>query len=274
MTRKPRETSLTGIYHVMLRGINRQDIFIDRDDFWKFIKTLHQQVNPKDELGRSLTPRCNIYSYCLMPNHIHLLIRNKTESIGSIIKSIAITYAAYFNKRYERVGHLFQDRFKSEPVNDMNYFLTLIRYIHQNPIAGGITKRVEDYPWSSWIEFLTPEKCQMPVCTTNAVTKRISLDELKALVDEPLPKSAVALESDNEDNDTNLIIEEKFNRFLDDNFNISDSQSLRNLPEAQLHEILQAAISSGFSIRRLAQITGLSRYAIQKSTTRGRFFSG
>ena len=274
MSRKPRETSLTGIYHVMLRGINRQDIFTDRDDYWKFIKILHQQVNPKDELGQPLPPRCYIYAYCLMPNHIHLLIRNKTESIGSIIKSIAIAYAAYFNKRYERVGHLFQDRFKSEPVNDMNYFLTLIRYIHQNPIAGGITKRVGDYPWSSWIEFLTPEKCQMPVCTTNAVTKRISLDELKALVDEPLPKSAVALEFDKEDNDTNLIIEEKFNRFLDDNFDISDPQSLRDLPESQLHEILQAAISSGFSIRRLAHFTGLSRYAIQKSTTRGRFFAG
>ena len=265
MTRKPRQTSLTGIYHVMLRGINRQDIFMDRDDYWKLIKILYGQVNPKNELGQPQPPKCYIYAYCLMPNHLHLLIRDRTESLGNIIKSIGIAYAAYYNKKYERVGHLFQDRFKSEPVNDMNYFLTLIRYIHQNPIAGGITKRVEDYPWSSWMEFESPEKCQMPVCTTSAVTHRISFKELKALVDEPLAKSAVVLEFEKEDDEKDRIAEMKFRTFLDDNFEITDPQALRDLPETQRGEILRAAHQQGFSIRRLAQFTGLTPYAIHKS---------
>lgn len=266
MTRKPRATSVTGIYHVMLRGINRQDIFLDRDDYWKLIRTLDQQINPKDELGHPLPPKCDIYAYCLMPNHIHLLIRNKTESLGSIVKSIAITYAAYFNKRYERIGHLFQDRFKSEPVNDLTYFLTLLRYIHQNPIAGGITKRAEDYPWSSWIEFLSPEKCQIPVCRTEPIIRRISLKELKGLVDEPLPKSAVVLEFDQSDDEKFQITAETFRTFLDENFAISDPQVLPSLPTPQLHEIIQAAISFGFSVRSLSLITGISRYILKKAT--------
>ena len=265
MTRQPRQISLTGIYHVMLRGINRQDIFMDRDDYWKFVKTLYQQVYPKDELGKPLPPKCDFYAYCLMPNHLHLLIRNKTESLGSVVKRIAITYAAYFNKKYERVGHLFQDRFKSEPVNDMNYFLTLIRYIHQNPIAGGITKCAEDYKWSSWIEYLTPEKCRMPVCTTSAVMKRITLEELKGLVDEPLPKSAMVLDFDREkDEDKEQVAEEKFRVFLDDHFDIADSRALLDLPKSQVQEILQAANAYGFSIRILASITGLTTHFIRK----------
>lgn len=263
MARQSRKTSLTGIYHVMLRGINRQDIFLNREDYWKFVKILHGQVNPKNDLGQPLPPKCYFYAYCLMPNHIHLLIREKTEPLGNVIKSIGIAYAAYFNKKYERVGHLFQDRYKSEPVNDMAYFLTLIRYIHQNPIAGGLTKRVEDYPWSSWIEFEAPEKCQMPVCTTSAVTKRVSLGELKGLVDEPLAKSAVVLEFDKDERDQ--MAEEDLREFLSDHFRIADPQAVGELPEPQREAVLRAAHHYGISIRRLAQLTGLSTHAIYKA---------
>ncbi|MBO4892576.1 MAG: transposase [Prevotella sp.] len=263
MSRKSRQTSPTGMYHVMLRGINRQDIFLDNEDYWKFIKILHQQVNPKDELGAPLPPKCYFYAYCLMPNHIHLLIKLQDESIGSIIKSIGIAYASYFNRRYERVGHLFQDRFRSEPVGNMEYFLTLIRYIHQNPVAGGLTSQVKGYPWSSWIEYEHPEKCKVPVCNTKAVTSRISLCALQDLVNELLPKSAIVLEFGKEDRDQ--LAEEKLRQFLFDQYEISDPQVLGDLPESERIDILQAAHHHGFSIRRLALLTGLTPYVIHKS---------
>ena len=112
MPRKPRESSGTGIYHVMLRGINRQDIFDDTEDYWTFIKMM------------SAVP-CYIYAYCLMPNHVHLLIVEKSLKVGEVVKSIASCYVPYYNKKYGRIGHLLQDRFKSEPCNDSGYFLTL-----------------------------------------------------------------------------------------------------------------------------------------------------
>ena len=102
MPRKPRESSGTGIYHVMLRGINRQDIFDDTEDYWTFIKMM------------SAVP-CYIYAYCLMPNHVHLLIAEKSLKVGEVVKSIASCYVPYYNKKYGRIGHLLQDRFKSEP---------------------------------------------------------------------------------------------------------------------------------------------------------------
>jgi hypothetical protein len=88
-----------------------------------------------------------------MSNHVHLLIRESSESLASVIKRIAVSYAQYYNKKYIRFGHLFQDRFKSEPVNDNAYFFTLLQYIHQNPVAAGISVDVAGYRWSSWGEY-------------------------------------------------------------------------------------------------------------------------
>ena len=153
MSRKPRVLSLTGIYHVMLRGVNRQQIFEQEEDYRKFIFILRDMVSPRDEFKRPLPPRCAIYAYCLMSNHVHLLIKEEGDRIGEVIKKVATRYAMYYNNKYEHYGHLFQDRFKSEPVNDEAYFLTLLRYIHQNPVAGKLCKRVEDYTWSSWREY-------------------------------------------------------------------------------------------------------------------------
>ena len=99
MARQIRKKSGTGIYHVMLRGINRQDIFEDNEDYLQMTSIF--------------------YAYCLMSNHLHLLIQEREDNISDIVKRIGVTYAHYFNKKYERNGHLFQDRFRSEPVDDI-----------------------------------------------------------------------------------------------------------------------------------------------------------
>ena len=85
-----------------------------------------------------------------MSNHIHLLIREREDNIGMAIKRIASSYVYYYNHKYSRDGHLFRERFKSEPVNDMAYFVTLLRYIHQNPVKAGMVAEVKDYEFSSW----------------------------------------------------------------------------------------------------------------------------
>ena len=139
MPRQARKTSGTGIYHVMLRGINRQDIFEDDEDYMKFLQSLHQLVECYDERGYRVPSLCHFYAYCLMPNHVHLLIQEKTVAIGEIVKRITISYAYHFNKKYQRNGHLFQERFRSEPVDDIGYFKTLLCYIHQNPVHAGLS---------------------------------------------------------------------------------------------------------------------------------------
>ena len=128
MPRQARKQSGTGIYHVMLRGINRQDIFEDDEDYYQFIITLDRMRVKYDDNGIPCGSNCTYYAYCLMSNHFHLLIRERDEKVGDTVKRIASSYVYYYNRKYGRDGHLFKERFKSEPVNDMAYFTTLLRY--------------------------------------------------------------------------------------------------------------------------------------------------
>ena len=117
MPRKARVKSKTGIYHMILRGVNRQVIFESKEDGEKFLDTLKEC---KKKSGYEL------YGYCLMNNHIHLLIKENQEDLGTIMKRIGASYVYWYNWKYERVGHLFQDRYKSEVVEDEKYLLNVL----------------------------------------------------------------------------------------------------------------------------------------------------
>ena len=148
MPRQPREKSESGIYHIMLRGINQQVIFEDCEDYSKFIETL--------ETYKAVS-EYKVFAYCLMSNHIHILLKVEKEDLDLIMKRIAGSYVYWYNWKYYRKGHLFQDRFKSEPVEDDEHFLTVLRYIHQNPIKAGITKTIDDYKFSSYNDYIDEE---------------------------------------------------------------------------------------------------------------------
>ena len=146
MPRHARRKSETGIYHVLARGINKQLIFQDNDDRQQYYMALAQAKENSD---------FRIYAYCLMDNHVHLLIHTGEESIGEAIRRIGSSYVYRYNKKHSRIGYLFQDRFKSEPVEDDQYLLTVIRYIHKNPLKAGIVESLGDYPWSSYKEYFS-----------------------------------------------------------------------------------------------------------------------
>jgi REP element-mobilizing transposase RayT len=183
MPRQERKKSGTGIYHVMLRGINRQDVFEDEEDYLQMIACLQGIAERRDENGVPVEPLCILYAYCLMSNHLHLLVREQTEDISSVMKRLGIAYAYYFNKKYQRSGHLFQDRFRSEPVNTMEYFVTLLRYIHQNPVKAKIVPSPRDYLWSSFHEYSGTSTSLPRLCRTSSVTSRMNVGDLLKLID-------------------------------------------------------------------------------------------
>ena len=144
MPRRARTKSSTCIYHVMIRGINRQNLFEDDEDRYRFIEILREC---KEISGYEL------YAFCLMTNHVHLLLRECDEPLEVIFKRIGSRYVYWYNDKYQRVGHLFQDRFRSENVEDDTYFLTVLRYIIQNPMKGGMEKEPGTYRWTSFREY-------------------------------------------------------------------------------------------------------------------------
>ena len=148
MPRTARRKSSTDIYHVMIRGNNKQKIFLDDADRLFFLKIL-RECRDRNEF--------DLYAYCLMSNHVHMLIKTRDIPLEHIFKRVGTRYAIWFNRRHNRVGHLFQDRFKSECVEDERYFLTVFRYILQNPVKAGLENRPELYRWSSYSE-ITDDK--------------------------------------------------------------------------------------------------------------------
>ena len=148
MPRIARKISSTKVYHIILRGNDRQDIFLDEQDYHKFLKIV-KILKEKYQY--------DIFTYCLMSNHVHLVIYDKNIKHSKIIQSMEISYASYFAKKYNKVGHLFQNRFLSKNVETKEYLCGLCRYIHQNPLKAKISN-TEDYKWSSYREFIYGEK--------------------------------------------------------------------------------------------------------------------
>lgn len=149
MPRYARIKSNSQVYHIMLRGIDRMPIFFHDEDRIKFLDTIATMKKEGEY---------KIYAYCLIDNHVHLLMKEEKDTIQRSLKRIGVSYAYFFNKKYDRVGHVFQDRFRSENVEDDRYLLAAARYIHNNPVKDGLVKNIVDYPWSSYHEYLNPVK--------------------------------------------------------------------------------------------------------------------
>lgn len=260
MPRVSRKRSSTGIYHVMLRGNNRQTIFENDDDKNRFISTISKCKNANN---------FSVFGYCLMDNHVHLLVKEGEDIISNIIKRISSDYVYWYNKKYERVGHLFQERFKSQCVQDNIYFLGVLRYIHQNPVKASIVSCIDKYNWSSYNAYI------------NSIDTIDGIDIIDC-------RYVFTLFSDNITiaksqfvkymNDVNN--EEKadyldYNEFvkLTDNEvklelssmginNISDLQKLERQKRDLILQNLKK--TKGISIRQLSRLTGVSRNIIAK----------
>ena len=138
MARKARVEVAGGLYHVITRGNNRRQIFNSPTDHEKFLSLLAIQ---KRRLPFFL------YAYCLMSNHVHLLIERKADAIGRIMHRVLTGYSQYYNRR--RVGHLLQGRHKAILCQSDRYLAELVRYIHLNPVRARMVTKPEQYPYSS-----------------------------------------------------------------------------------------------------------------------------
>jgi len=136
---RPTRIEKNGYYHVINRGVAKGNIYLEDIDFLKFLKIVEEA---SDEYS------FEIYSYALMSNHYHLLIKITNENLSIIMQKINSRYSVYFNHKYKRVGPLWQGRFKSWFVYDASYLSTLVRYIEYNPIKAGITQKIGEYRWA------------------------------------------------------------------------------------------------------------------------------
>jgi len=129
-------------YHIIARGNQKQQIFVELVDYEEYLKLLR----------RYRTRYCfKLYGYCLMINHIHLIIEPKaSQELPKIMQGLNQSYTVWFNEKYNKVGHLWQNRFKSMVIKKDEYLLTCINYIEFNPVRSNAAKEPFEYPWCSY----------------------------------------------------------------------------------------------------------------------------
>ncbi|OGF67981.1 MAG: hypothetical protein A2Y62_22070 [Candidatus Fischerbacteria bacterium RBG_13_37_8] len=151
MAKSPRLQYEDALYHVHARGNERKPIYRNKDDYLKFLSLL-------SELPARF--QVIIHGYVLMRNHFHLLIETPAANIGQAMHYLNGAFAWYFNRKYWRVGHLFQARYSSHLIEKESYLYMASRYIHRNPLRKNICKHLQAYPWSSYGQYigLTPKE--------------------------------------------------------------------------------------------------------------------
>lgn len=244
--RQARKYSETGLYHVVSRGVNKQNIFLDEKDKEYFLFLL-EKYSKKYEI--------QVHTHCLLDNHFHLLIKDTQTDISAFMQSLESVYARAFNKKYDRVGHLFQNRFLSEVISDEIYYKTVFRYILQNPEKAGICC-FSEYKWSSYKLYKKPN----------------SLIKLKHIMEHFTSKNELYhflhQASDNECIDIELRPSER------QIYNINKIKSLLNSnsplipPDIPINEIkskIRILRAAGLSIRTISRITGIMSWIVSKA---------
>jgi putative transposase len=245
MPRGARRKSSSGIYHVVLRGINKQRIFEDNQDYRKFLEIIKTN---KDKSGTI------VYAYCLMNNHIHLLIKEGNESLGNTFRRIGASFVYWYNWKYSRCGHLFQDRYKSEPVETDSYFLTVLRYIHQNPTKAGMVKEIEQYPWSSYQEYTTKAE----ICETKFALKLFSEDYQEAL--ELWQRFNQAENNDQclEYDDGTRLNDTEATELIQSIVGVKIPSEIQRYEKQKRNQLIRKLKKTGLSIRQISRLTGIS----------------
>lgn len=252
MPRLPRNRSNSGIYHIIMRGINRQSIFEDEEDNDRFVQTLKKY---------SEVCKYELYAYCLMGNHLHLLIKEGKEPLEQIMRRICGSYVFWYNRKYGRIGYLFQDRYKSEPVENDSYFLTVLRYIYQNPVRAGLVTSIEKYEWSNYKDYIinknTAKSLVLEMFDTN---RERAVKSFIEFINEP--NDDICLEI----SEKHRITDEEARTIVKDLCKVNNATDMQKFEIGARNKYL-AELKEKYhlSVRQIERVTGINRGIVLKA---------
>ena len=251
MTRPLRRKSASGVYHVITRGINKQNIFECREDFEQFERTLSHTK----QVGG-----LKVYGYCLMSNHIHAIVGVGEESLSASFHRINMGYAFWFNQKYKRCGSLFQDRFRSEPIEDDAYLLTALRYVHRNPVAAGLCRYAYEYRWSSYKDYMngggiTDTSFILEMFSENPERQLAQFAEFMGEDDKSVDTSSDFMVWSSDE-----FLREKMANLC----GAENASEFQKLSSGDRERALRSLRAAGMSIRQIVRLTGISFGVVRK----------
>ena len=247
MPRQPRQKSESGIYHIMLRGINKQIVFEDDEDYLKFVETLEKY---------KAVSGYKVFAYCLMSNHIHILLKAEKEEPDLIIKRVAGSYVYWYNWKYYRRGHLFQDRYRSEPIENDLYFLTVMRYIHQNPVKANLVKNIDEYRYSSYNDYIINDD---RIIDTEFAYSMMSKEQFIEFNKEKNSDSCLDIDESKfrlSDKDARKIIKRVSG--------CDNATEFQLIEQEQRDKYIRKLKNKGLSIRQISRLTGISKGVVER----------
>ena len=244
MSKLPRPISEYGYYHLMLRGNNKQIIFEERADYVYFLNLLKKF---------SAEFHVSINAFCLMENHVHLLVCHTGTDIPTFMKYLAGTYAVWFNQKYNKIGHLFQGRYLSKPIESEESLCKVFRYIINNPKDGGICP-AKDYPWNSYSRYGNPNSF---VDTTILQEMLGSFEDYNAYLNENYEIDASFESWDQDDEWAKSVIRETLG--------IESGTIIQTYDQEKRNQAIRTLRDQGLSIRQIARLTGISKSVIQRA---------
>lgn len=250
MPRKAREISALQIYHVVVKGADRQVLFEETRDYQKYIDILEYY---REEC------HFDLYAYCLMSNHVHLLIHVNEIPLSTIFRKINTTYAGWYNAKYNRTGFLQDGRYYSEPVNSSDYLMSVIRYIHCNPSKAGLENFPgQKYIWSSYSSFFnsSPQLVDSEFVFSLFETANNFIDFHKKTSDEDILDIEKARKHIPDDIAKDIIYEIS---------ECKNSVEFQMLPLVRRNAFIRQIHKKGVSIRQINRLTGIPRGVIERN---------
>lgn len=253
MPRVARAKCHTGFYHVVIRGNGKQIIFEEKEDFDFFLK----RVKKYSEMDK-----VEIHAYCLMDNHVHFLLRaEEGGGVDAFMHRLQSSYARYYNSKYERRGHLFQDRFFSDPVLDRRGFFACIRYILKNPEKAGICP-LEKYEYSSFGDYYRVDAiCNTDYALNLAGGLRPLLEIIEADADED---DEIMFELD-----ATSKKEMQAKKIICDTLGVASGTEILSYEKSKRDEAILLLKSKGLTSRQIERLTGVGRGVIQRLQLEG-----
>lgn len=247
MVRAARQISDSGFYHIMTRGVNKQPIFENSDDYKRFIDIL-VVCKQLDDI--------KIHAFCLMENHVHFLIEDpESRYTSTLFRRVGGRYVTWFNKKYGRTGPLFQDRYKSEAIENDAYLLSCVRYIIQNPVNAGLCSSPFDYPYSSAKEYIGSN---LGITDTSLILNMVDRNDIVNFLSEKPSMPHIDIEKEKmhlTDNDLRNIMKRLTN--------CTTSSDFQKLTKDKRNDALSALRKAGGSIRQISRLTGIGENIVR-----------
>ncbi|MBE7053481.1 MAG: transposase [Ruminococcaceae bacterium] len=253
MSRSARKLSKTGLYHIIFKGIGSQNIFEEPSDYEK-LKEIIMRVKYEMQF--------NLYAYCMMTNHVHLFIKEQNAGeISKIMTKILSHYATWFNRKYQRIGALFANRYNSEPVEDERYYLSLIRYIHQNPVKAHMVDNPGSYPYSSYNDYA---KNISDITDIDFLLDMLNNDRKKA-INEFIELNTVSDGETYEITDSRKTSPANIRRIIMSMIDGKEIETIKRMEKETRNQLIKILVNEkGISKSALERATGISRGTIIK----------